>query len=57
MSIDTTLSDSSVRLNNVEGISTFIVRPKEDCTSMIIYKKYRRIEKNQLISYREYAVL
>ena len=53
MSIDTTLSDSSVRLSNVEGVSTFIVSiPKEGYTSMIIYKKYQRVKP---ISYREYV--
>lgn len=58
MSIDTTVSDSSIRLSNVEGVSTFIVSiPKEDYTSMIIYKKYRRAEENRPVSYREYAVL
>lgn len=45
---DTTLNESSVRFSNADGVSTFIISvSKEDYTSMIIHKKYRRAEKNR----------
>lgn len=53
-----TLDQSSIRLSNADGVSTFIVSvPKEDYVSMIIYKKYRRREKNRSVSTRDYSVL
>lgn len=56
---DSSLNQSSVRFSNAGGVSTFIISviPKEDYTSMIIHKKYRRAEKNRSVSTREYSVL
>lgn len=55
---DSTLNQSSMRLSNADGVSTFTVSiPKEDFTSLIIYKKYRRTEKKRPVSTREYTIL
>lgn len=55
---DITLSESNVCLSNVclsvDGVLTFIVTiPKEDFISMIIYRRYRRREKNRPVSTRD----
>jgi len=55
---DSTLNQSSMCLSNADGVSTFTISiPKEDFTSLIIYKKYRRTEKKRPVSTREYTIL
>jgi hypothetical protein len=57
----TRMSDSTLKnslLSSTDGVSTFMITiPKDDFLSLIIYKKYRRTEKNRPLSTREYAVL
>lgn len=46
--VDSTVSESILNLNNIGGISRFIVTiPKEEFISMIVTKKYKRTEKHK----------
>lgn len=55
---DSIISEANECVTNADGVSTFIITmPKTDYDSMIIYKKYRRAEKNRPVSTREYAIL
>jgi len=58
MSIFDSTNESNVRLSNVDGVTTFTITiPKNDYVSMIIHRRYRRVEKNRPVCTREYTVL
>lgn len=55
---NSTINDSNLPINNVDGVLTFtITMAKADFNTMIIHKTYRRNEKGRLPSTRQYTVL
>jgi len=55
---DSTINNSDMPVNNVDGILTFtITMAKSDFNAMIIYKTYRRKDKSRPPSTRQYTIL